>query len=65
MDIAALSILLSQGSLQQQTGISVMKMAMDAVIDQGNSLAVLASDFAKSMELAVQPHLGANIDISA
>lgn len=57
MDIAALSIALSQGQVQQQAGISVMKMAMGVAVDQGQAIAEMAQ--------SVQPHLGANIDIQA
>lgn len=63
MDIAALSMVLSQGNLQQRAGISVMKMAMDAAVDQGNTLTSMANNFSKAMELAIQPHLGVNIDL--
>jgi len=55
MDIAALSIVLNQGKLQQRAGLSVMKMAMGVAVDQGNSIAAMAA--------SVQPYLGANIDI--
>lgn len=65
MDIAALSIALNQGKVQQQVGISVMKMAMGVAADQGNSVAVMASDTSKAMEASVQPYLGANVDIQA
>ncbi|MHB8125583.1 MAG: YjfB family protein [Desulfitobacteriaceae bacterium] len=37
MDIAALSIALNQGKVQQQGGISVMKMAMGVAAEQGNT----------------------------
>lgn len=63
MDIAALSMVLSQGKVQQQAGLSVMKMAMDVATENGNSVAVMASDMSKAMESSVQPNLGANIDI--
>jgi len=38
MDIAAMSIVLNQGQIQQQAGISVMKMAMDVARTKGNSV---------------------------
>ena len=64
MDIAALSVGMSQNKLQQDLGISVMKMAMNQVSDQGDALAEMMSD-TKAMELAAQPDLGSNVDISA
>lgn len=65
MDIAALSIALNQGKVQQQAGLSVMKMAMGVAVDQGNSVAAMSSDVSKAMESSVQPYLGANVDIQA
>ena len=64
MDIAALSVGMSQIKLQQDLGISVMKMAMDQMGDQGNALTKMMGD-TKSMELAAEPYLGSNVDISA
>ena len=65
MDIAALSISLNQGKLQQQAGLSVMKMAMRTAEQQGNTIISMANDNTKSMALSVQPYLGANLDIQA
>ena len=65
MDIAAMSMVLNQGKVQQQAGISVMKMAMGVEVCNGNSIATMASDTSKAMESSVCPHLGANIDIQA
>lgn len=64
MDIAALSVGMSQFKLQQDLGISVMKMAMDQMGDQGDALTEMMGD-TKSMELAAAPYLGSNVDISA
>ena len=63
MDIAAMSILLSQGKIQQQAGLSVMKLAMDTSKTQGDKLASLIGETAKALELSVQPHLGASVDV--
>lgn len=63
MDIAALSIVLNQGQLQQQAGLSVMKMAMGVAADQSNSIAAMVNDTPKVMESSVRPHLGGNINI--
>ncbi|WP_088189330.1 YjfB family protein [Desulfosporosinus sp. FKA] len=65
MDIAAMSSMLSQSNLQQQVGVSVMKMAMGIASTNGNSLVSMLSEATKSMELSVQPNLGAKIDIQA
>ncbi|TGE32601.1 YjfB family protein [Desulfosporosinus sp. Sb-LF] len=65
MDIAAMSVVLSQGKVQQQAGISVMKMAMGVEATKGDSIASLVSGTTKTMETSVQPNLGANLDIQA
>lgn len=57
MDIAAMSTILSQVKVQQQVGISVIKMAMDTGETQVNELA-------KMMEQSVNSNLGKNLDIS-
>ncbi|KYZ76499.1 hypothetical protein AXX12_08685 [Anaerosporomusa subterranea] len=59
MDIAALSIMLSQSNVQQQAGISVMKLAMGAATDQADSLTAMM----KATELSIQPYLGSNVDV--
>lgn len=61
--IAALSVSMSQQSIKQDIGISVMKMAMDQANDQSAALEEMMDT--KSMELAAQPYLGANFDIGA
>ena len=63
MDIAALSVMMSQGRVQQQAGVSVMKLAMDVASTQGNMMASLIDETAKSLELSVQPHLGGSVDV--
>jgi len=65
MDIAAVSMALSQNNLQQQASISIMKMAMGVANDQGNSIAALANDTPKVSESSVRPYLGAAVDIQA
>lgn len=65
MDIPALSVMLSQSKVQQQASLSVMQMTMGVAADQGQALTEQISETAKSVELAAQPHLGANVDISA
>ena len=57
MDIAALSMGLSQMQIAQEVGVSVMKMAME-------TSEVQVADLTKMMEQSVNPHLGGKIDIS-
>ena len=63
MDIAALSVMMSQGQVQQQAGVSVMKMAMNVASTQGEMMTALLGETAKSLEMSVQPHLGGSVDI--
>lgn len=56
MDIAALSIGLSQMKLANEVGASVMKLAMDTATSQ-------SAEMTKMMETSVNPHIGGNIDI--
>lgn len=60
-----MSVVLSQSKVQQQAGISVMKMAMGIEATKGDSIASLVSGTTKAMESSVQPNLGANLDIQA
>ena len=63
MDIAALSVLMSQGQVQQQVGVSVMKMAMNTASTQSDMITSLLGETAKSLEMSVQPHLGGSVDV--
>ena len=63
MDIAALSIMLNQNKVQEQAGLSVMKMAMDVATNQGEAMTSLTGVTTKAMETSVQPNLGATLDI--
>ena len=66
MDIAALSMGLSQMKVAQQASISVMKMAMDTAKGQASDLAsLLESSTTKVSDNSLTPHLGRNIDTSA
>ena len=65
MDIAALSIMLNQNKVQEQVGMSILKIAMDVAKNEGESLTSLADETTKAMELSVQPFIGANLDIPA
>ena len=63
MDIAALSMGLSQMKVAQQASISVMKMAMDTARGQASDLAsMLESSTTKVSDNSLTPHLGRNID---
>ncbi len=64
MDIAALSMGLSQMKVAQQAGISVMKLAMEAAQGQTAELVQMLETGTQGMEASVTPHLGANIDVS-
>jgi len=57
VDIAALSIVMNQSKVQQDAGISVMKMAMDA----GKETAAKMTEMIESV--AVDPNRGRHIDI--
>lgn len=57
MDIAALSMGLSQMKISQEVGTSVLKMAMDTSEGQ-------MADLTKMMETSVNPHIGGSLDIS-
>ncbi|SNS48898.1 Putative motility protein [Anaerovirgula multivorans] len=63
MDIAALSMGLSQMKVAQQASISIMKMAMDTAKIQTADLTQMLEDSTKMMEQSINPHLGANVDI--
>ncbi len=65
MDIAALSMGLSQMKVAQQASISVMKMAMDTAKGQASDLAsMVESSTTKLSDNSLTPHLGRNIDTS-
>ncbi|MBW9170642.1 YjfB family protein [Clostridium estertheticum] len=56
MDIAALSMVMSQSRVQQDAGIAVMKMAMDT----GKENATQMTDMMKNV--AVDTNVGQNLD---
>ncbi|MCT4619786.1 MAG: YjfB family protein [Marinisporobacter sp.] len=63
MDIAAMSMMLNQGKVQQQASLSVMKKAMDTSENNGKALTEMINTSTKTMELSVNPHLGGNLDL--
>ena len=56
MDIAALSMALSQMNVRQEASVSVMKKSMDQA--ESNSESVV-----KMLEQSVQPHIGGSVDL--
>ena len=56
MDIAALSMNLSQMKVANQASISVLKLTMDTAQEQ-------MEDMTKIMEQSVNPHVGSNLDL--
>nr|WP_307991084.1 YjfB family protein [uncultured Niameybacter sp.] len=59
MDIAALSMAMSQMNLGTQVGIAVTKLSMDTASESGQMM----TEMLKSMELSVNPNIGSQIDI--
>ena len=64
MDIAALSMGLSQMKVAQQDSASVLKMAMDNMKGQGVDLTKMMEANTKIMEQSVNPYIGRNVDIT-
>ncbi|CAM3280840.1 MULTISPECIES: YjfB family protein [Saccharibacillus] len=58
MDIAALSVAMSQTAFRQQASTQVMNISMDQAKQQGEQMA-------KMLETSVAPHVGGSIDIRA
>jgi len=61
MDIAAVSVALSQNNIQQQASLSVAKIAMGVDINAGDAIAALAGQPTQS----IHPSMGAIVDIKA
>lgn len=64
MDVALMSMALSQGQVQQQASMSVMKKAMDQSegnVDFINKM--MGGMDVQALQHAAQPHLGGNIDL--
>lgn len=64
MDIAALSMNLSQMKVAQEASMSVLKMAMETAKVQSVDVVQLIESSTKAMEASISPHVGGNIDIS-
>lgn len=58
MDIAALSMVMSQSRVQQSAGISLMKMAMDTSKENATQITEMIKNS------AVDPNLGSHLDVS-
>lgn len=61
MDIAAVSMALSQVNLSSQVGIAVLDKAMETGEDLGNGLVQMIDS--AEMERSVNPNLGGNFDV--
>lgn len=65
MDIAAMSMALSQSQVQQQASLSVMSKVMDqAHVNADFINKMMTGADVKALQHAAQPHLGGNIDIN-
>ncbi|ANU26745.1 YjfB family protein [Planococcus versutus] len=58
MDIAALSMAMSQMNVRTEANVSVMKKTIDQAETNGQEVV-------KMLEQSVQPHIGSRIDIKA
>lgn len=58
MDIAALSMAMSQVNVRTEANVSIMKKTIDQAETNGQ-------DVVKMLEQSVQPHVGAKLDIRA
>ncbi len=63
MDIAAMSMGLSQMKLANEVSTSVMKMAMESGQTKMDDMLRIVQDNTKMLEQSVSPNLGANLDI--
>jgi len=61
MDIAAVSMALANVSMQTQVGTAVLDQAMETNESLGAGLVEMMD--AAAMELSVNPHIGANLDL--
>ena len=62
IDITALSTPISQANLSERVGVAVLKMAIDNVQKQNQSIVQILETTTKAMELSIQPHLGSQVD---
>ncbi|AFM43075.1 hypothetical protein Desaci_4218 [Desulfosporosinus acidiphilus SJ4] len=58
MDLAVTASIMSQGQVQNQASVSVLKKVMDTAKMEGNALVQM-------MERSLNPNLGGNLDVKA
>ncbi|WP_018394628.1 YjfB family protein [Bacillus sp. 37MA] len=64
MDIALMSMALSQGQIQQQASLSIMKKVMDQAEGNAAFLNKMTGETnVQALQHVAQPHLGGNVDI--
>lgn len=61
MDIAALSMAMAQVNTQSAYGVAMLSKSLDLASSTGDQIVGMMD--AAAMELSVNPHIGANIDI--
>ena len=64
MDIAALSMSMNHTKVKQESGIAVMKMAMDAAKVQAEAMNKMLEANMEILE-SMDPYIGGNIDVMA
>lgn len=62
MDIAALSMAMAQVNTQSAYGVAMLSKSLDLASSTGDQIVGMMD--AAAMELSVNPHIGANVDIS-
>lgn len=60
MDIAELSMVLSQNRVMNDYGVAMLSKSLDMAMDTSETLTEMMDN---SMELSVNPDIGSNIDI--
>ena len=64
MDIAALSMALSQMNVLQEASVTLMKKTMDQAESNGQGVVKMMQESrAKAMEQSLRPHIGSSIDL--
>ncbi|RSK28611.1 putative motility protein [Bacillus sp. HMF5848] len=63
MDVANLSMVLNKVQVHQQVNLSLMKDVMSVAQIKSEGILEMMNQTTKQMELSVNPHIGANIDI--
>lgn len=61
MDIASLSMAMAQNYTMGQVGTAMLAKSLDNMQEQGQSMVAMMD---RSMELSVNPNVGANFDMS-